>query len=221
MKRLAVFSAVVILSANTVMAQQVTLDFTGVVNNVTQGGPPEFPDVGDPVTGFVTYDLSTPDTDPRFDTGRYQPNLPGGLFVQVGSLQISLDEYFVSVFNRVPGENTFDALTFGGISPPLFGSPSNTITSIGFQSFRDVMNSSTLPSTFDLAELDQVDAAGVVFDNDTQVWRVDFTVLSLRSRPIPEPSSLVCVCVALAGLIGWRRGCMLIDRKHVGVREGN
>jgi hypothetical protein len=205
MKRLAILGAVIILSANKVIAQQVTLDFTGVVNNVTQGGPPEFPDVGDPVTGYVTYDLSTPDTDPRFDTGRYQPNLPDGLFVQVGSLEISLDEYFVSVFNRVPGENTFDGLSFGGTSPPLFGSPSNTVTSIGFQSNQDVMNSSALPATFDLSELVGVNAAGVIFDNDTQVWRFDFNVLSLRSRPIPEPSSLVCLCVALTGLVGWRR----------------
>ena len=167
MKRLAILSAVVILSANTVTAQQVILDFTGVVSNVTQGGPPEFPDVGDPITGYVTYDLSTPDVDPRFDTGQYEPNIPGGLAVQVGSLSVSPDEYFLNDFNRLPGEGPWDGFAFAGTSPPLFGSPSQTTTSIGFYELRDIFNSSALPATFDLRNYPELFSA---FSADKSVF---------------------------------------------------
>ena len=195
MKRV-VPAAVFCLMVASAHGNNAKLAFTGIVNTVTEGGPPAFPVVGDAVSGTIEYDLSSPDTDPVFDMGRYNQLVPGGFKVHVGSLLFSMDQFQMSVQNRVPGQGPFDALSINGDSPPLFGSFAQTHAGVGFQTPNNVLPSTAWPVDFDLSTIGQVDAAGVIMDTSPiPIWRIDFTLLTLKNVAVPEPSAMLLLAL--------------------------
>jgi hypothetical protein len=124
------FASVVLAAAATALAspapsaQLVTIELQGQVTSVND---PSFVlsgsiNVGDPMTGHYTYDLSTPDVDPAPDLGEYhQDTAPGGMVVTISGVNFRsnpLSPELVLVLandNGAPPVDIYSVLSFNNL----------------------------------------------------------------------------------------------------------
>jgi hypothetical protein len=215
MKRGIITIVIWALSFWTLPAQAtlITIQIEGVVDNVWDAG--NYLEgkikVGDIITGFYTYESTTPDSSPLDPVvGHYwHYDVPAGVLLTVGGFNFKTDyanvEFLIGVGNNGPSGN--DGYWFTSYNN-LALSNGTSVDSIGWQledPTGNALSSDALPTTAPVLS-DWQSEVGLHIYGYKDIFHLSATVTS--AQMIPEPG--VTVLLALGGLTLRRR---VIDKK--------
>lgn len=191
----AAFAAVPSVAAE---AGFITYSFTGTVTLVTQPSPFAVPvTTGQSVSGFFTYDPSSPDLSPSVNYGRYDGSSPPGFAVGFGTALASATRGFLVgvTLDPIAPFHELEVFSSTGIAVDGLVRPGADL----YLRFRDstatVFASDALPpSTLTMADFDQ--AGGWLLDVSTGD-RIEFQITTLEGVPSPG---------GLAAALAWGLG---------------
>src|SRR5262245_404980 len=197
MRRVVLLLSVLFTAAAPAQADLITVDFTGVITVVADDLTTFVfgVRVGDPVTGSVTYDTTTPDFNPSPLVGAYANTgtieLTSGRFAFLGG-DPAFDSRTVVVSNQSnPIADAFAAFTLTRCCEE-FAAVSFVDTLDGTK-----ITSDALPHT--LPNMTGVFSFGT---NDLECCGFGGTVTTVPLTSVPLPSSILLVAAGLAALVG-------------------
>jgi len=181
---------------------------------------------GSPVAGFFELDLSAPQTGSSNFGGlsgsvsTFDFNSPLNVVLNLGGIQFESDgTYVAAVANDLV--DPYDGSAFDGfaVGDGLVDATSGTLTGLSGTTFladgipisngtfalqfidttASLFNSTSLPTSLDLADFDLVDGLISSFDDGASFRQISFSIDTLEVASVPEPSGLVLLLMAATG----------------------
>jgi hypothetical protein len=142
----------------TAQAELITIEIEGVVDkvwdeyNYLEGKIK----VGDVMTGFYTYESTTPDSNPSAIGGRYEHHTPPyGIFLSVGGFNFQTDpanvDFLVEIVNGYPPDDDYFVLSHNNI-PLSNGTSVDSISWWLYDLTGSALSSDALPTTAPVLE---------------------------------------------------------------------
>lgn len=159
--------------------------------------------VGDTVTGIVSYDLASTDSQASPDFGRYNQSIVQGVQISVGGFTFASSSYFVDIQDD-------DLFLTDGIAFEFNGDVSDggiTVLGMGNSPFFDLTSSTNIfdgDALFSKIDLNLFDTRfGGLLAAGTGSTQLQYEILSVQR--IPEPASAALLVAGLMCLFAFAR----------------
>ena len=203
---LAVAVCMLVFGAGPARAALITIEIEAVVDYVEDRGPGDgyldgMIGLGDIITGFYTYESTTPDTNPLERAGRYEHTTPPhGIFLSVGGFDFQTNpasvDFVIAIENDHPPDDNYFLLS-GNNLPLSNGAPLDEISWLLNDPTGSALSSAQLPITAPV--LSEWESNILMFGAD-RLYGITAHVTSA----IPEPATIILL--GMGGLFLRKRG---------------